>query len=170
MTTATQATGGTAAGKKRATKPEVEVQVFASAVQKDGPEGEPHVRADEMSGPEKQMLCIIVNESDPLPYPLKPLKMAYGPDEQVYDIPEEVKAAVFGEVWPFHGCPALDDLRFDLHEQKVFKFRDAQVIRHNGRNLIVSPYYAHSGGMTVDFMPPEVADSEDKACVLTTKE
>ena len=87
----------------------------------------------EMSEPEKQMLCIIVKESEPLPYPLKPLKMASGPDEQVYDIPEDAKAKVFEEVWPFHGCPALDELRFDLHEQKVFKFREAQVIRHKGR-------------------------------------
>ena len=125
---------------------------------------------DEMSPSEKRILCTHVEKSDPLPYPLKTLEMAKGPAEQVYDIPEEAKAAVFGEVWPFHGCPALDDLRFDIHEQRLFKFREAQVIRHNGRNLIVSPYYAHSGGMTVDFMPPEVAESEDRACVLTTKE
>ena len=124
----------------------------------------------EMSEPEKQMLCIIVKESEPLPYPLKPLKMASGPDEEVYDIPEEDKSKVFEEVYPFQPCPALDDLRLDLHEQKVFKFRDAQVIRYKGRNLIVSPYYAHSGGMAVDFLPAECAESEDKTCIQTSKE
>ncbi len=155
MTTATQATGRTAAGKKRRNKPEAEVKVFASAVKNDAPEVETHAQATEMSLPEKQMLCLIVAESDPLPYPLNPLRMAAGPDEQVYDIPEEAKAAVFGEVWPFHGCPALEDERFDIHENKVFVFRDAQIIRYKGRNLMVSPYYAQSGGMAVDFLPPE---------------
>ena len=123
----------------------------------------------EMSEPEKRMLCIIVKESGPLPYPLKPLKMAFGPDEQVYDIPEEDKAKVFEELWPFAPCPALDDLRFDLHEQKVFKFREAQVIRHNGRNLVVSPFYSRSGGMAVDFLPPECADGESQTCVQAIK-
>ena len=65
------------------------------------------------------------------------------------------KAAVFREVWPFYGCPALEDERFDIHENKVFVFRDAQIIRYKGRNLMVSPYYAQSGGMAVDFLPPE---------------
>ena len=125
----------------------------------------------EMSGPEKEMLCMIVKESEPLPYPLKPLKMAYGADEEVYDIPDEDKATVFPEVWPFHGCPALDDLRLDLHDQRLFKFREAQVIRYNGRNLIVSPYYARSGGMAVDFLPAECAESEDNTtCIQTAKE
>ena len=125
----------------------------------------------EMSEPEKQMLCIVVEESEPLPYPLKPLKMDSGPAEEVYDIPEEDKAKVFEEVWPFQPCPTLDDERFDLHEQKVFKFRDAQVIRYKGRNLIVSPYYAHSGGMAVDFMPAECAESKGTStCIQTAKE
>ena len=126
---------------------------------------------DEMSLPEKQMLCIVVKESEPLPYPLKQLKMSRGPAEEVYDIPEEDKAKVFEEVWPFQPCPALDDERFDLHEQKLFKFHEAQVIRHKGRNLIVSPYYAHSGGMAVDFLPAECADSKGTpTCIQTAKE
>ena len=123
----------------------------------------------EMSEPEKQMLCIIVKESEPLPYPLKPLEMASGPDEEVYDIPEEAKDKVFEELWPFAPCPALDDLRFDLHEQKVFKFRDAQVIRYKGRNLMVSPYYAHTGGMAVDFLPAECATGEGQTCAQEIK-
>ena len=169
MTTATQTTGGTAPRMKRATRTEDRVEVFAS-VRTNAPRGEAHSRSGEMSRPEKQMLCIIVKESEPLPYPLKPLKMAHGPDEQVYDIPDEDKAAVFGEVWPFHGCPALDDLRLDLHEQRLFKFREAQVIRYDGRNLIVSPFYAHSGGMAVDFLPPECAEAEEQTAAMEIKE
>ena len=123
----------------------------------------------EMSQPEKDILCAIVKETKPLPYPLKPLEMAFGPDEQVYDLPEEDKAKVFEEVWPFHGCPALDDLRLDLHEQKNFRFREALVIRYNGRNLIVSPFYQKSGGMAVDILPPECADSEGTTSFQTAK-
>ena len=142
------------------------IKPSASAETDEAPRTSPEV----MSVGEKQMLCMMVDAAPELPYPLKPLKMAYGPDEQVYDIPEEDKSKVFEEVWPFQPCPALDDERFDLHEQRLFKFRDAQVIRYNGRNLIVSPYYAHSGGMAVDFMPAECATGESQTCAQTIKE
>ena len=69
----------------------------------------------------------------------------------------------------FFPAPAPDSEVFDLHEQRLFKFREAQVIRHNGRNLIVSPFYQKSGGMAVDFMPPETADSKGTTCIQTAK-
>ena len=161
MTTATQ--------KKRRNKPDVQVKLFAATVKNVVPEGETHAQTAEMSEPEKQMLCMIVKESEPLPYPLKPLKMAYGADEEVYDIPDEDKANVFPELWPFKPCPALDDERFDIHEQKCFVFRDAQITRYKGRNLIVSPFYQRSGGMAVDFMPPECATGGSQTCAQAIK-
>ena len=161
MTTATQ--------KKRRNKPDVQVKLFAATVKNVVPEGETHAQTAEMSEPEKQMLCIIVKESEPLPYPLKPLKMAYGPDEQVYDIPEDARPGILHDLYPFCPAPRPDSEIFDLHEQRLFKFRDAQVIRHNGRNLIVSPFYQKSGGMAVDFLPPECAASEGTTCFQTAK-
>ena len=95
MTTATQ--------KKRRNKPDVQVKLFAATVKNVVPEGETHAQTAEMSEPEKQMLCIIVKESEPLPYPLKPLKMAYGPDEEVYDIPEDARPGILHDLYPF--CP-----------------------------------------------------------------
>ena len=106
----------------------------------------------EMSVPEKDILCSIVHESEPLPYPLRPLEMAFGPDEQAYDIPEEDKAGVLRQAWPFAECPGMDDELYDLHECRHFRFREAMVVRCRNRNLMVSPYYAKSGGMAVDFV------------------
>lgn len=48
--------------------------------------------------------------------------------------------------------PGIDDVMFDLHEKKEFKVRDFIVIRWHGGNLVASPYFAHSGGMVVDFV------------------
>ena len=125
---------------------------------------------DEMSPGEKRILCALVEKSEPLPYPLKTLEMAKGPAEQVYDIPEEDKARVFEEIYPFTPCPDLDDELFDLHEEKLFRFREARVIRCRDRNLLVSPHYAHSGGMTVDFMPKENAARKESVSMQKIKE
>ena len=125
---------------------------------------------DEMSPGEKRILCTLVEKSDPLPYPLKTLEMAKGPAEQVYDIPEEDKDRVFEEIYPFVPCPDLDDEIFDLHEETLFRFREAQVIRYRERNLLVSPHYAHGGGMTVDFLPKENAAQKQTVCIQAIKE
>ncbi len=148
-------------------------RVYTAVMKKDSPASSgtrKHPEQAEMSAPEKSILCSIVRESDELPYPLRPLEMAFGPAEQVYDIPEEARAEVFQNVWPFVECPAMDDERYDLHERKTFRFHEAQVIRYKDRNLMVSPYYAHSGGMAVDFLTLEALDDTDSPCVMTTKE
>ena len=142
------------------------IKPSASAEQDEAPRTRPEV----MSIGEKQMLCMMVDAAPELPYPLKPLKMAYGPDEEVYDIPEDAKPGILDDLYPFCPCPAPDSEVFDLHEQRLFKFRDAQVIRHNGRNLVVSPFYAHSGGMVVDFLPPECAEAEEQTAAMKVKE
>lgn len=111
-------------------------------------------KPDEMSLQEKGVLCIMLPEAEPLPFSLKELKMAYGPAEEVYDIPKDDKPAALRDAWPFAcACPSMEDELFDLHEEKCFKFRDAQIIRYSGRNMMVSPYYASTGGMAVDFVP-----------------
>ena len=115
----------------------------------DLPPGE---RPTGMSVPEKTLLCHLMKPAPALPYPLVPLKMFEGPDALEYQIPEAERAKVLEEVYPFIGCPKMDDTLFDLHEQKRFPVRDYRLIRECGRNFIVSPYYPHSGGMVVDWM------------------
>ncbi len=159
--TATATTSRTGKGRRK---------VCTAILEKDSGTRKPSATDGEMSAPEKDILCSIVRESDELPYPLRPLEMAFGPAEQVYDIPEEARAEVFQNVWPFVECPAMDDERYDLHERKTFRFHEAQVIRYKDRNLMVSPYYAHSGGMAVDFLTREALDDTDSPCVMTTRE
>ena len=150
----------TPATKKKPVTIQVQTTVIKSPAASAEKDEAPRTRPEVMSIGEKQILCMMVSEAPELPYPLKPLKMAYGPDEEVYDIPEDAKPGILDDLYPFCPAPSPDSEVFDLHEQKCFVFRDAQVIRHNGRNLVVSPFYSHSGGMAVDFMPPEYADSE----------
>ena len=149
----------TTATKQNPVTLQVQTTVFkssASAEQDEVPRTAPEI----MSLPEKSMLCMMVDAAPELPYPLKPLQMAYGPDEQVYDIPEDAKPGILDDLYPFCPAPRPDSEIFDLHEQRLFHFRDALVIRYKGRNLIVSPFYQKSGGMAVDFLPPECAESE----------
>ena len=158
----------TTATKQKPVTIQVQTTVFkssASAEKDEVPRSAPEI----MSLPEKSMLCMMVDAAPELPYPLKPLKMAYGPDEQVYDIPEDAKPGILDDLYPFCPAPSPDSEVFDLHEQRLFKFRDAQVIRHNGRNLVVSPFYSHSGGMVVDFMPPECATGGSQTCAQAIK-
>jgi len=110
-----------------------------------------------MSMPEKEILCTLLEEEAPLDYPLRALRMASGPDAQEYVIPEEDKADVLQELYPFVNCPKLDDKLFDLHEGRFFTVRDYKVIREMGRNFLVSPYYASSGGMVVDWIEQELS-------------
>ena len=110
-------------------------------------------QSEVMSAPEKDMLCLIQDEEEPLDFPLHPLKMAYGPDAQEYEIPNDERENVLQKLYPFTPCPKLTEKRLDIHEQKEFVIQDYRVIRERNRNFLVSPYYPRSGGMVVDWMP-----------------
>lgn len=110
----------------------------------------------EMSIPEKSMLRIIVNPSEPLPYKLKKLEMPEGfQDELEYEIPEDKKEEVLKALYPFMACPELDEVRFDLHSQSCFVVKDYRVIRYDNRNLLVAPDYDKTGGMVCDWIVPD---------------
>lgn len=115
--------------------------------------------SQEMSVPEKDILCAFMPETPELPYPLKELPMAYGKPALAYELPEEKRPEVFREIFPFVKCPGMEELFFDLHEGKFFQAKEFIVIRERGRNMLVSPYYASSGGMVVDWVPEEAVDS-----------
>ena len=100
---------------------------------------------DEMSVEEKHILSIIVTPSPELPFPLRELKMSRGRPALEYVIPEEERERVFQELYPFMDPPGMDEERYDLHEGRSFRIREYKVIREDGRNLLVSPYYANSG-------------------------
>ena len=96
-----------------------------------------------------------------LPFPTRPLKVHGGTVEE-YVIPDEKKMEVLEKLYPFEGVPSLDEESFDLHEGRLFKVREFRVTREHGMNFLVSPYYPHSGGSVIDWMPPEFAGYEEK--------
>jgi len=105
-----------------------------------------------MSPGEKEILCMMVSPEPQLPFPLVDMHLANGDTEKEYVIPDEQREQIFEELFPFVPRPDLDDVMLDIHENKTFVVRDFRVLRWEGRNLLVSPYYPHSGGMVVDWM------------------
>ena len=111
----------------------------------------------EMSIPEKEILCMMLPEAPQLPYPLQDLPMAYGPAAKEYVIPDDKRGEILKDICPFACCPDLNEVMYDIHEEKCFTVREYRVIRERGRNMLVSPYYPLSGGMIVDWVPKEHA-------------
>ncbi len=110
---------------------------------------------DEMSIPEKDLLCLILNPEPPLPFPLHPLPMARGPEAQEYEIPQEKRLKILRQLYPFFPTPPLDSQLYDLHHQAPFMVREFRVIRERNRNILVSPYYPQSGGTVLDWIQNE---------------
>ena len=95
------------------------------------------------------------NDEEPrLPFETKKMRVNGGEIEE-YIIPEEQKADVLDQLYPFEPVPALDEERYDLHEGKKFLVKDFRVTRENGMNYLMSPYYANSGGSVIDWMPAD---------------
>ncbi|MEN6561221.1 MAG: hypothetical protein ABFD52_10640 [Acidobacteriota bacterium] len=87
-----------------------------------------------------------------LPFPTRTTGQGGKPVEE-YVIPEEEKAWVLDGLYPFEPVPGLEELMFDLHEEKEFRVGDFRVVRGEVMDLLVSPYYLESGGTVLDWMP-----------------
>ena len=94
-----------------------------------------------------------------LPFPTRPLKVHGGMVEE-YLIPDGQKEEVLRQLYIFDPIPALDEKLYDLHEGRLFKVRDFMVVWDKGHNLLVSPYFASSGGTVIDWMPADWAENE----------
>jgi hypothetical protein len=101
---------------------------------------------------EKVLIKRIVNPSAELPYPLINVETEEYGIEQWYDIPLDDKQEVFDELYPFIEKPSLDDVMIDIHENRTFKVEDFKVIRFDGFNMLVSPYYFSRGGTVLDWL------------------
>ena len=119
-------------------------------------------KTDVMSAMEKRCLQEIMPATEPLPYPTRPLVMSVGPDAQQYVIPKRDKAKVLRELYPFYPVPDINDTKYCLHEEKNFKVASFKVIREDNRNYLVSPCYAKSGGMVIDWIDPTELDTESE--------
>ena len=117
----------------------------------------------EMSLQEKAICLALAGRRPKLPYPLKEVECADGTVQRIYQIPDEDKAKVLADLYPFVGAPSIDDTLFDLHERKTFKVRDFLVIRWCEGNLLASPYFPRTGGMLVDWLDTEQARAKGTA-------
>ena len=82
-------------------------------------------------------------EEPRLPFPTRTVQCGNATVEE-YIIPEERKAEVLEQLYPFVGVPSLDERLYDLHEDATFVVRDFRVKREHGMNMLVSPYYFES--------------------------
>ena len=126
-----------------------------------------NIMRHEMSLQEKAICLAITGRRPELPYPLKDVECADGTMQRVYDIPAGDKARVLADINPLVDGPGIDDVMFDLHERKTFRVRDFIVIRWGEGNLVASPYFPRSGGMFVDWIPPEKANAT--GCIVDVK-
>ena len=85
-------------------------------------------------------------------FPTRTLEMPGGAVTEII-VPESRKEEVLRQLYPFVGVPRLDDEMYDLHEDRPFRVRDYKVVLTGGVHFLVSPYFAHSGGSVIDWIP-----------------
>ncbi|MGN0880591.1 MAG: hypothetical protein ACI4WT_14220 [Oligosphaeraceae bacterium] len=116
---------------------------------------------------ERHLLTSVMGLLPRLPYPSREVVKDGGKTVEVYEIPEDAREAVLAELYPFSPAPRLDDTLFDLHEGRNFQVRDFLVVREDESNFAVSPYYLHSGGTILDWIPldrlePDADDDDEE--------
>ena len=109
---------------------------------------------------ERHLLTSVMGLLPRLPYPTQEVVKDGGKRVEVYEIPEDARASVLAELYPFSPSPSLDDTLFDLHEGRNFQVRDFLVVREDESNFAVSPYYLHSGGTILDWIPLDRLESD----------
>ena len=104
------------------------------------------------AGDEFTMLDMLGPSTEKLPFEVRKVKAPCGGEVECYVIPDEQKEDVLEQLYPFMGVPSLDARLFDLHQQAMFTVRDYLVIRRDGKNYLVSPYFSESGGTVLDWL------------------
>ena len=102
---------------------------------------------------ERDMITQIMGLLPKMEFETHRRRKADGVMVEVYDIPDSKKADILAELYPFGHSPSMDDTMFDLHDGRTFKVSDFIVVREDNSNFAVSPYYLHSGGTILDWVP-----------------
>jgi len=100
------------------------------------------------------MLKKMAKLDERLPFPLRTVLTKLGPVD-VYEIPDNQKAAVLKELYLFRPLPGLEDVMEDIHAEKTFKVKDFMVTREGKMNVLASPYYLDHGGTVIDWVPAD---------------
>ena len=105
-----------------------------------------------------------------LGYPLHEAKGPVGEPIEIYDIPHEEKEKVLRKMYPFQPVPSMDEIMFDIHEEKTFTVKDFIVMRDHNLNFLVSPYFSSSGGSVLDWISRQKDnDDEDDDAIVDLK-
>lgn len=126
------------------------------AIGRAEPHDEPHDEPEDngWSEAEKGMIAAFTQKAGQLPWPLKTIELGNGCHEQVYDIPEDKMYDAVVQCWPFtdDSIPPRGGELFDIHEHKRVVIDKCLILRFKERNIVVSPYYAKSGGTVIDLV------------------
>ena len=100
------------------------------------------------------MLKKMAKLDERLPFPLRTVQTKLGPVD-VYEIPDNQKAAVLKKLYLFRPLPGLEDVMEDIHAEKTFEVKDFMVTREGKMNVLASPYYLEHGGTVIDWVPAD---------------
>lgn len=91
-----------------------------------------------------------------LPYPTKKVD-----NMEEFIIPDKDRLEVLNLLGGFHDhFESLDEVRYDMHEQKTFRVGDYRVFWLYNMNYLTSPYYLNSGGTIIDWDDVEPEEYE----------
>ena len=115
---------------------------------------------------ERMMMLTVTGPQRPLKYPTHLLAMSDGTFTKEYEIPEEEREEVFQKLYLFDSPPSMDTVMLDIHEGKKFKVKDFRVIREDGGNFIVSPFYPVSGGTLLDWAQSGAVQKDESVVIV----
>ena len=123
------------------------------------------VSRPDLGGRERTLLRSLEGERDRLEYPTRTAVKGDGKTIEIYEIPSDRRIDELRSLnkliqrpgrereAAFEILPDPDTVLFDIHEGRWFRLGDAMVIREDDSNFAVSPYYLHSGGTILDWIP-----------------
>ena len=127
------------------------------------------IHTEATNGPELELMDMICPSTELLPFPLKTAKRFDGKLIEIYEIPDNEKENVLNKLYPFTDIPTLETRLYDLHQEAKFLVHDYMVIRTDGKNYLVSPYYLETGGTVLDWLCDEDEKDDDSYFVKTVK-
>ncbi len=117
-------------------------------------------------GNELEIIDMVNPSTELLPFKLKTIDGAGGKSIECYEIPDNEKGKVLEKLYPFTDIPDLNACLYDLHQDALFTVKEFMVVRTDGKNYLVSPYYPQTGGTVLDWLDAKCKDEGD--CFVKT--
>ena len=121
-----------------------------------------HQRLGSMGNGDFDTIAKKIGIEEKLGYPLHEAKGPVGEAIEIYDIPQVEKEKILRAMYPFQPVPSMDEIMFDIHEEKTFTVKDFMVIRDHNLNFLVSPYFCSSGGSVLDWISRQKDNEDDE--------